>query len=53
MEMIIHAADLSNPARSFITSITWAKKVINEFINQGNKERELNVTLSPMCDSKE
>lgn len=53
MQIIIHASDLNNPARTFITSITWAKRVVNEFIQQGNKEKELNLPISPMCDANE
>jgi len=53
MQVIIHASDLNNPARTFITSITWAKRIINEFIEQGNKEKELNLQVSPMCDANE
>ena len=48
--LLLHAADISNPAREMGPKITWASLVYQEFFNQGDEERVLGVELSPNCD---
>jgi len=40
LEAILHAADISNPARPLRTCKMWAERVMNEFYDQGDKEKE-------------
>ena len=48
MNVLIHSADISNPTKPFDIYFEWAKLVIKEFYNQGDKEKKLNMTCS--CD---
>lgn len=48
--LLLHAADISNPAREVGPKVTWASLVYQEFFNQGDQERVLGVELSPNCD---
>mmetsp|Transcript_5930 Transcript_5930/g.8980 ORF Transcript_5930/g.8980 Transcript_5930/m.8980 type:complete len:345 (+) Transcript_5930:760-1794(+) len=48
--LALHAADISNPAKSFELAKRWTQRVMTEFMNQGDKERERKFTISPMCD---
>ena len=38
LSIILHLADLSNPAKNFEDSTIWAKKVCTEFFQQGDME---------------
>jgi hypothetical protein len=48
MNLLIHAADISNPTKPFDIYFKWAKLVVNEFYEQGDKEKELGLACS--CD---
>ena len=48
--MILHVADVSNPARPGKVSRKWAYVVQSEFFRQGDKEKELNMKRSPFMD---
>ena len=48
MNLLIHSADISNPTKPFDVYFTWAKLVVNEFYNQGDKEKKLGLNCS--CD---
>jgi len=48
--LILHAADISNPARAIEAKITWASLVCQEFFNQGDEERGMGADISPNCD---
>ncbi|OMJ87276.1 hypothetical protein SteCoe_11044 [Stentor coeruleus] len=50
LEMIMHAADISNPTRPWALSKKWADLIIEENFAQGDIERELRINISPMCD---
>lgn len=50
LEMIVHSADISNPSRTFPIAKGWADRVLEEFFAQGDRERDLGRTLSPLCD---
>jgi high affinity cGMP-specific 3',5'-cyclic phosphodiesterase 9 len=51
--MILHAADISNPARSTSVASEWARRVLNEFFLQGDLERQSGSPISTMCDRSE
>ena len=40
----IHAADVSNPAKPFDTYMKWTNRVMEEFYDQADQERKLNVS---------
>ena len=50
LNIIIHACDISNPTKPFNVYKNWAERVINEFWLQGDKEKELNLPISFLCD---
>lgn len=50
MEAVLHSADISNPIKSFNVYSQWTDRIIEEFWNQGDKERELGMTLTYLCD---
>ena len=49
-QVILKAADLSNTVRDFDEAKRMAMKLCNESHKQGDKEVELNLPISPMCD---
>lgn len=50
LQNMIHCADLSNPAKPLRLYRKWTGRLIEEFFRQGDKERELSLEISPMCD---
>ena len=48
MNILIHSADISNPTKLFDIYFEWAKLVVEEFWDQGDKEKKLNLPCS--CD---
>lgn len=50
MEMMMHACDISNPTRPWEFCAIWAERVTTEFFLQGDKERELGLPISQLCD---
>ena len=50
LNVMIHAADVSNPTKPLDIYLIWAQKVVDEFFIQGDKERELGMKISFLCD---
>ncbi|EGR27021.1 hypothetical protein IMG5_203050 [Ichthyophthirius multifiliis] len=50
MEILIHAADLSNPIKNWKISYQWSIKIMNEFFNQGDNEKQLGLPVTYLCD---
>jgi hypothetical protein len=50
MEILIHAADVSNPAKPFNLYSQWAERVLEEFWNQGDQEKSMGLPVSYLCD---
>ena len=48
MNLLIHSADISNPTKKFKIYFEWAKLVVEEFWDQGDKEKDLHLPCS--CD---
>lgn len=46
----MHCADLSNPTKSLELYRQWTDRIMEEFFQQGDKERERGMEISPMCD---
>uniref|UniRef100_A0A6B0VFQ7 Phosphodiesterase n=2 Tax=Ixodes ricinus TaxID=34613 RepID=A0A6B0VFQ7_IXORI len=50
LQNMIHCADLSNPTKPLDLYRNWVDLVMSEFFMQGDKERQENLDISPMCD---
>ncbi|GMH49544.1 hypothetical protein TL16_g00545 [Triparma laevis f. inornata] len=50
IEMALHCADISNPVKDISVYKKWVIVVMTEFYEQGDKERELGMPISPMFD---
>jgi len=48
--LVLHASDISNPAKTFRLSFEWATRVLNECFLQGDEELRLKLPVSPLCD---
>jgi len=46
----LHIADISNPAKPNKICVYWAKKIVQEFLEQGDKEQARGLPISPLCD---
>uniref|UniRef100_A0AAY4E2B1 Phosphodiesterase n=2 Tax=Denticeps clupeoides TaxID=299321 RepID=A0AAY4E2B1_9TELE len=47
---MVHCADLSNPTKSLELYRQWTDRIMEEFFQQGDRERERGMEISPMCD---
>ncbi|CAF1019771.1 unnamed protein product [Adineta steineri] len=52
LQNMIHCADLSNPTKPLDIYIKWTDRIMEEFWRQGDKELELRLEISPMCDRR-
>ncbi|XP_067824642.1 3',5'-cyclic-AMP phosphodiesterase 4C-like isoform X3 [Heptranchias perlo] len=50
LQNMVHCADLSNPTKPLHVYRKWVDKVMMEFFQQGDRERERGMEISPMCD---
>lgn len=50
LNILLHNADISNPTKIFKIYEKWVDKVMNEFWRQGDKEKELKLPISFLCD---
>lgn len=50
LENLVHCADLSNPTKPLPLYKRWVALLMEEFFQQGDKERENGMDISPMCD---
>jgi hypothetical protein len=50
LNMLIHSADISNPAKPGKISQQWTDRVYEEFFRQGDIEKKLGIPISMMCD---
>uniref|UniRef100_A0A672IQ38 Phosphodiesterase n=1 Tax=Salarias fasciatus TaxID=181472 RepID=A0A672IQ38_SALFA len=47
---MVHCADLSNPTKPLDLYRQWTDRIMDEFFQQGDRERERGMEISPMCD---
>ncbi|NP_001297394.1 3',5'-cyclic-AMP phosphodiesterase 4C isoform 1 [Mus musculus] len=50
LQSLVHCADLSNPAKPLPLYRQWTERIMAEFFQQGDRERESGLDISPMCD---
>jgi len=50
MAMLLHCADISNPAKPRASYLDWTDRVLAEFYNQGDKELDCGLPISTFYD---
>ncbi|KAL7989918.1 hypothetical protein Chor_012584 [Crotalus horridus] len=50
LSLLLHAADISHPTKQWPVHCRWTKALMEEFFRQGDKEAELGLPFSPLCD---
>ena len=50
LNFLLHASDISNPAKPQATSVYWANRALLEFFEQGDEEIKMKLPVSPLCD---
>eukprot|EP01066_Platyproteum_vivax_P015090 Platyproteum_vivax@DN6711_c0_g1_i1.p1 len=52
MSVVLHACDVSNPAKPLNVGLDWTKRVMAEFFEQGDAEAMLSLPISMLMDRK-
>ncbi|XP_070556456.1 uncharacterized protein [Ptychodera flava] len=50
LQIALKCADICNPCRRWPTSQKWSQRVCDEFFQQGDFERRLQLPITPNCD---
>lgn len=50
MDLIVHCSDVSNPIKSYQVYQLWTERVLGEFWLQGDKEKQMGLPVSYLCD---
>ncbi|VDK20659.1 unnamed protein product [Anisakis simplex] len=50
LQSMIHLSDLSNPTKPIELYQNWNQRILEEYWRQGDRERDLGLEISPMCD---
>ncbi|XP_062262373.1 dual specificity calcium/calmodulin-dependent 3',5'-cyclic nucleotide phosphodiesterase 1A-like [Platichthys flesus] len=50
LSLLLHTADISHPAKCWELHHHWTTSLLEEFFRQGDKEAELGLPFSPLCD---
>eukprot|EP00047_Mylnosiga_fluctuans_P017941 m.65637 g.65637 ORF g.65637 m.65637 type:complete len:802 (-) comp7344_c0_seq1:118-2523(-) len=49
---IVHMSDLSSASKPWYLAVRWTDRIINEFLNEGDDERRMNLEVGAMNDRK-
>ncbi|CAF4659609.1 unnamed protein product [Rotaria socialis] len=50
LALILHSADISHPGKPWTMHHAWTELLMEEYFKQGEKEKELGLPCSPLCD---
>lgn len=50
LSLIVHCADISHPTKQWSLHESWTNRLIKEYFAQGDKEKQLGLPFSPLCD---
>lgn len=50
LELMLHCADISNPYKPWSMCEEWALVIVEEFSQQGDREKREGLAVSPMMD---
>ena len=50
LQMALKLCDIGHAGKPLMEHIEWSRRVMHEFIGQGELERELGLPISPLCD---
>lgn len=50
LALVLHCADISHPGKPWTIHHAWTQSLMEEFFKQGEKEKELGLPCSPLCD---
>lgn len=50
LSMVLHCADIGHPAKEWNLHYKWTNLLLEEFFTQGDREKELGLPISPLCD---
>ncbi|CAF0928461.1 unnamed protein product [Rotaria sordida] len=50
LALVLHSADISHPGKPWTMHHSWTELLMEEYFKQGEKEKELGLPCSPLCD---
>ena len=50
MTVILHSADISNPAKPYNVHSQWTDKLLDEYFQMGDDEAAMGMDITPLCD---
>ncbi|XP_023315954.1 calcium/calmodulin-dependent 3',5'-cyclic nucleotide phosphodiesterase 1-like isoform X9 [Trichogramma pretiosum] len=50
VSLVLHCCDISHPAKRWDLHHRWTMQLLEEFFQQGDREKELGLPFSPLCD---